>query len=221
MLQQLSGEAYQLTNRVQQLRNSQQQLQDQWAFSILVWCRCGTRSLTRQERLPIMLYNPSASTLVRFRRPQTYISPASFAAALFARNEKLPPHYAMNRRSVSFVVARALQMTGLFCILGPAKMPFWISENAHGVGGSQESFTRQEIFRWEGISHLSLSSHPPLPSLGTSGQCPSYKILHLFPLYPQLDSDTGCPGKRKIYLRQVFNPGGRPKRDYRLQCASG
>ena len=107
--------------------------------------------------------NPSASTLVRFRRPQTCISPASFAAVLFARNEKLPSHYVVNRRSVSSVVACALQMTGLFCILEPAKMPFWISKNAHGVGGSQESFTRQESFRWEGISHLSFLS--PSPSL--------------------------------------------------------
>ncbi|RPA94346.1 hypothetical protein L873DRAFT_1701580 [Choiromyces venosus 120613-1] len=59
----------QLANGQEELRDQVGELQNQWVFPILVWCRSRTYSLTRQQRLPMMLYNTSASNHAPLRYP--------------------------------------------------------------------------------------------------------------------------------------------------------
>ncbi|RPA94348.1 hypothetical protein L873DRAFT_1793023 [Choiromyces venosus 120613-1] len=73
--QELQNGQQELWGQIRELQIGQQELQDQvghildhvgelqnqWVFPILVWYRSSTHSLTRQQRLPMMLYNASAS----------------------------------------------------------------------------------------------------------------------------------------------------------------
>ncbi|RPA96563.1 hypothetical protein L873DRAFT_1694006 [Choiromyces venosus 120613-1] len=59
----------QLLNGQQELRGQVGELQNQRGFPILVWCRSSTYSLTRQQCLPMMLYNTSAVDFAPLRYP--------------------------------------------------------------------------------------------------------------------------------------------------------
>ena len=95
ILLRLSNDVGRLRNRVRRLQGAQQRYEDLWAFPILAWCRRRTHSLTRQGRLPIMLYNASASQLAPIRYPagitggnlpQTQREFATFTSKCSARN---------------------------------------------------------------------------------------------------------------------------------------
>ena len=125
--------------------------------------------------------------------------------ALFAQNKELPPYYAVNRKPVSYAVARALQTTGLL-------LYFW--------GQAKKSY----LLGFQSVQmELGFRCYSKKVSLGK--KVFAREEFRFSPLTEEREPHRTAmtrPSKRKVYLRQISKLGGRPpKRGCRLQCASG
>ncbi|RPA94349.1 hypothetical protein L873DRAFT_1846672 [Choiromyces venosus 120613-1] len=69
ILQQVLNGQRELQAQVGEIQNQVGELQNQWVFPILVWYRSRAYSLTRQQRLPMLLHNSSRAELEPLRYP--------------------------------------------------------------------------------------------------------------------------------------------------------